>query len=191
MTKTYSEKTINNYLEKLASKEPAPGGGSAAALVGAIGVACLTKVVNFTIGKEKYKDVETEMKNYLKRLEEIESAFQRLCSDDAVVYSKLSEAFKMPKNEECARKIQLALKEAMAVPLEVCKKSHEAIVFCAPVAEKGNKNLISDVGCARCMLKCAYQAALLNVETNLKSIKDEKFVAETKKILESMEGEMQ
>ena len=189
--KMYSEKKIKDYLKELASREPVPGGGSAAALVGATGVACLTKVVNFTLGNEKYKNVEALMEGYLERLEKFQRVFQKLCSDDALVYGELSEAFKMPKNEERAGKIQKALKEAMDVPLEICKVSHEAMALCAPLGEKGNKNLISDVDCAVQMLKCAYQAALLNVEINLKSIRDEKFVGETKKTLESMKGKME
>jgi len=182
----YNENTIRDYLDKLASSEPVPGGGSASALVGAVGAACLTKVVNFTIGKEKYKSVEAEMQNFLKDLEAIRENFMKLCSEDAAAYQKLSSVFKMPKSSERAGKLEEALKEAMRVPLEICKNASRALKLCPAVREKGNKNLISDVDCAVSMLGCAYQSALLNVEINLKSIRDEKFVTETKKTLKEI-----
>jgi len=182
----YNDKPINEYLKELASNKPVPGGGSAAALVGATGVACLTKVVSFTIGKEKYKSVEKEMKDYLEKLETIRENFIQLCSEDAKAYKGLSDAFKMPKGDERTQSIQQALKEAMDVPLKVCKSAYEAISLCSTIRQKGNENLISDVDCAFSMLKCAYESGRINVEINLKSIKDEKFVNRTRKTLKIM-----
>ena len=189
--KAYSEISICNYLEKLASREPVPGGGSASALVGATGVALISKVANFTVGKEKYKAVEEEAKGILERAEDLRKGFLKLCSDDAKAYKKLSESFKLPKGEARDTKLQGAFKEAMGVPFAICEASCEAMGLCARLAEKGNKNLASDVDCALQMLKCAYQAALLNVEINLKSIKDEKFISKTKEALKSMKGKIE
>ncbi len=190
MVKMYGEKAINEYLKELASNLPVPGGGSAAALVGAAGVACLAKVVNFTVGKEKYKSVEKEMANILKRLEVLKEDFIRLCSEDAIAYKRLSEAFKAQEKKERTGAIQNALKEAAKVPLLVCRSAHEAIKFCPGIREKGNKNLVSDVDCATSMLKCAYESGRINVEVNLKSIKDKRWVEQTRKALETMEGGM-
>ena len=184
---TYSESSIRDYLNELASKAPVPGGGSAAALVGATGAALLSKVANFTIGKEKYKSVEKEIENILERSEALREEFIKLCSEDAKAYRKLSGAFKLPKTEDRKSKIEDALKEALAVPLEVCKKANETIKLCMPVAQKGNINLITDVGDAALMLDCAFKSALLNVEINLKSIKDKQFILEIKKTLEPIE----
>lgn len=189
--KNYSEKKINEYLKELASKNPVPGGGSASALVGATGAALISKVANFTIGKEKYKAVEEEAKGILERAEDLRKDFLKLCSDDAKAYKKLSEAFRFPKGEARDTKLQGALKEAMGVPLAICEASCEAMGLCAPLVEKGNKNLASDVDCAAGMLKCAYQAALLNVEVNLNSIKDEKFISKTKEALKLMKGKIE
>ena len=186
----YENKSLNEYLTELASNKPVPGGGSAAALVGAIGIACLTKVVSFTIGKEKYKSVEKEMKDFLNKLEILYGSFMKLCSEDAKAYKKLSDAFKMPKGEERDKKVQETLKEAMDVPLEICKNAYESISLCPAVREKGNKNLTSDVDCAIRMLKCAYQSAVVNVEINLKDVKDKEFVNRTRKTLKIMEGDM-
>ena len=188
----YRNKSISQYLKELASKAPAPGGGSAAALLGATGAACLAKVANFTVGKEKYKAAEKEMTDILVRQEALCEDFTRLVSEDAVVYKKLSDAFKLPKDESerRANKIQDALKVALGVPLEVCNKALEAIKFCLPVIEKGNANLITDAFIAGIMFNSAFHAAVLNVEINLKSIKDAKIVSETRKIVESAEKEM-
>jgi len=185
----YKDKPIKEYLDALASREPVPGGGSAAALVAATGIALLSKVANFTLGKEKYKDVEAQMKDMLKRADALRETFLELCSEDARAYKNLSRAFKMPKTDERAAKLQDALKEAMSVPLRICQGAHRAIKLCDPLAEKGNRNLLSDVDCGREMLICAYKAALLNVEINLKSIKDAGLVDKTRKTLETMKGD--
>lgn len=106
----YRDKMINEYLKKLSSGSPVPGGGSAAALVGALGAALLCKVANFTAGKEKYKNVEKEIKDILRRAEKIRKTLLNLCSEDAVAYKKLSDSFKLPKSEERTKKLQVALK---------------------------------------------------------------------------------
>ncbi len=186
----YADKSISEYLNELASNKPVPGGGSASALVGAAGAACLAKVVSFTIGKEKYRDVEAQMQSFSKELKTLRENFMQLCSEDAAAYQNLSGVFKIPEKPGRAEKLEKALKEAMRVPLEICKNASRALKLCPAVREKGNKNLISDVDCAVSMLGCAYQSALLNVEINLKSIKDEKFAAETRKTLESIKGEI-
>jgi formiminotetrahydrofolate cyclodeaminase len=180
----YKDKTVSEYLEELGSTKPVPGGGSAAALAGAIGAALLEKVANFTIGKEKYKAVEEEVKGILKTTEKLRGNFLKLCSDDAVAYKKLSDAFKQKQN------VQESLKEAAAVPLEICKRVHEAIKLCGPLKEKGNVNLISDVGVARLILVAAFESALLNVEVNLKSIKDEAFIRRVQNILAPIKMEV-
>jgi formiminotetrahydrofolate cyclodeaminase len=187
----YSEKPLHEYCKVLGSKSPVPGGGSASALVGAAGAALLAKVANFTLGKEKYKAVENEMASILGRSEALRENFTRLCSEDAVAYKKLCGAFKLPKDDKHRKdKVEAALKEATTVPFEICKASHDGIKLCISAAEKGNKNLITDSGIASLMLKCAFESGLLNVEINLKSIKDNEFIIKLRKLLESMEKEV-
>ena len=186
----YGKETINKYLKELASKSPIPGGGSAAALVGAVGAALLSKVANFTIGKEKYRGVEDEMKDVLNCAEALRGEFMKLCSDDAKVYKKLSKVFKMPKGEARAKKLKVALKEAMQVPFEVCQTVSKAFRLCLSLCKKGNKNLITDVGDAALMLDCAFGSALLNVEINLKSIKDGALTHAVRENLMSMREEI-
>jgi len=187
--KMYRE-SLKKYLDDLASRKPAPGGGSAAALAGAIGAALLSKVANFTIGKDKYKAVEQEMAGILNHCEELREDFNSLCSEDARAYKKFSDAVKLPRGRERQKKIEQALKEATAVPLQVCKDAHRAVKLCLPLAQKGNANLITDVGIGAMLLECAFQSALLNVEINLKDIKDDRFILEVREVLEPMEKEL-
>ena len=184
----YSESKIKDYLAELASKKPAPGGGSVAALTGAIGIATLEKVVNFTVGKEKYKNSEKEMKELLAKCIKLRDDFNRLCTEDAVVYGKLREAFKMPKDsDEREKNVQKALKDAVDVPLQVCRKSCEAMSLCLPIVHSGNENLITDTEIASIMFMASFRSGLLNIEINFKSLKDKKFVDKLKGIIAEIE----
>lgn len=188
--------SLKKYLDDLAAKLPAPGGGSAAALTAATGVALISMVANFTIGKEKYKSVEEEIRKILSSSEDLRQKLINLVDEDVTAYKKLSGAYKLPKDSpEDKRKreqaMQEGLKEAMATPLEVCKLSHQAVKLCPVMSEKGNANLISDVGVAVALLASAFQSALLNVEINLKSIKDNEFILKIREVLKPMEEEVE
>lgn len=192
MENSFYKESLKKYLDDLASNKPAPGGGSAAALTAATGAALISMVANFTVGKEKYKSVEGEIKGVLSQAESLRQKLMNLVDEDVAAYKKISAAFKLPKdNPEDKRKrseaIQQALKEVLVPPLEVCKCCQKASELCTVLAEKGNLNLISDVGVAVSLLDSAFQSALLNVEINLKSIKDETFILQIRKILEPME----
>ena len=186
---------LKKYLDDLAAKLPAPGGGSAAALTAAIGVALISMVANFTVGKEKYKAFEDEAKEVLSSSETLRERFIALVDEDVTAYKKLSSAYKLRKSN-CADKkkreeaIQVGLKEALATPLEICKCCHQAIKLCPGLVEKGNVNLISDVGVAAALLEAAFQSALLNVDINLKSIKDSEFILGIRKVTEPMDKEV-
>ena len=188
--------SLKKYLDDLAAKLPAPGGGSAAALTAATGAALISMVANFTIGKEKYKSVEEEIKKVLSSSEDLRQKLINLVDEDVTAYKKLSSAYKLPKDSpEDKRKreqvVQQGLKEALATPLEVCKLSHQAVKLCPVMSEKGNANLISDVGVAVALLASAFQSALLNVEINLKSIKDNEFILKIREVLKPMEEEVE
>lgn len=187
---------LKRYLDDLASRKAAPGGGSAAALTASTGVSLISMVANFTLGKEKYKSVEDEIKAVLSSSESLRERLLNLVDQDVAAYRKISGAYKLPKDSAGDKRkreeaIQAGLREALAPPLEVCKLCHQAIKLCPVLAEKGNVNLISDVGVAVNFLESAFQSALLNVEINLKSIKDEEFIVEIREILEPMEEELE
>ena len=186
---------LKRYLDDLASRKAAPGGGSAAALTASTGVSLISMVANFTLGKEKYKSVEDEIKAVLSSSESLRERLLNLVDQDVAAYRKISGAYKLPKDSAGDKRkqeeaIQVGLREALAPPFKVCKLCHQAIKLCPVLAEKGNVNLISDVGVAVNFLESAFQSALLNVEINLKYIKDQEFIVEVRKILKPMEEEV-
>ncbi len=175
------EMKISEFIEELSSDSPAPGGGSVAALSGALSAALSSMVCNLTIGKEKYKDVEYDMENILERLQNIKKRLLEIIDEDTEAFNQVMDAFKLPKNTEEEKKvrkekIQEALKKAAHVPLETARLCAEIIEISKEVAEKGNKNSITDAGVSMIMADAGLKSAILNVKINLKSIEDEKFV---------------
>jgi len=175
------EMKISEFIEELSSDSPAPGGGSVAALSGALSAALSSMVCNLTIGKEKYKDVEYDMENILERLQNIRKRLLEIIDEDTKAFNQVMDAFKLPKNTEEEKKvrkekIQEALKKAALVPLETARLCAEIIEISKEVAEKGNKNSITDAGVSMIMADAGLKSAILNVKINLKSIEDEKFV---------------
>ncbi|MBA7648886.1 Methenyltetrahydrofolate cyclohydrolase [subsurface metagenome] len=192
----YFEGKFKEYLDDLAAKKPAPGGGSAAAAVGAIGVGLLSMVANFTIGKDKYKDVEPEIQELLTSAEDLRADLQKLIDEDITAYQKVSTAYKMPREnqqEKAARSdaIQAALKDAMAVPLAICRNLFDAAQLCEPLLQKGNVNLLSDVGVGAEFIASGFASALLNVEINLSAIKDEDLAAKIRAELSPKEKQIE
>lgn len=176
-----NKKTLAGFLDDVASSSPAPGGGSVAALSGAIGAALTSMVCNLTIGKKKYADVEEDMKKILKSSEELRARFTLLIDKDADAFNKVMEAFSLPKENDAQRALReaavtAATKEATMVPLEVMKHCIDALALCQDVAANGNKNSVSDAGVSAFMLHAACEAAALNVKINLKGLNDMEFV---------------
>jgi len=182
----YREASLRKYLDDAASDLPAPGGGSVAALAGALGSAMGCMVANFTVGKKKYAAVEQRVKELLQKCDSARKELLNLAQRDVEAYQGVSEAYKIPKEqkETRARAIQEALKKAMNVPLETLRICHDLMDVYRELGEKGNRNLISDVGVAAIMTEAALQAAKLNVEINLAYLKDEQLVARVRNEIE-------
>ena len=176
-----TEKTVTKFLDELASNSPAPGGGSVAALAGAIGSALTSMVCNLTIGKKKYASAEPELKNILQKSETLRKMFAKLIDEDTDAFSKVMEAYGLPREPDDqkalrATAIQEATKEAALIPLEVMKHVIDALALTKTVAVNGNTNSISDTGVSALMLHAACESAALNVKINLNSIDDMEFV---------------
>lgn len=176
-----TEKTVLKFLDELSSNSPAPGGGSVAALAGALGAALTSMVCNLTVGKKKYADVENEMKRIVVQSEELRKTFTRLIDQDTDAFNKVMEAFSLPKETDSQKAlrgaaIQGATKEATLIPLGVMKHVVDALALTKIVAEKGNANSISDAGVSALMLYAAAEGAALNVRINLSGITDQEFV---------------
>jgi glutamate formiminotransferase/formiminotetrahydrofolate cyclodeaminase len=172
------------FLDKLASNSPEPGGGSAAALVGALGAALVSMVANLTIGKEKYRDVEKQNAALLAMSEELRVRMQQLIEKDTEAYGTLAMAYKMPRTTDAERAfrsehIQGALKAACQVPLEISRAALDIAKLSDTAARIGNSAAVSDAGVAALFANACAEAAALNVKTNLKSIKDDKYSSAT------------
>ena len=141
----YCDKSLKQYLNDLAAKLPAPGGGSAAAFTAAMGASLVSMVINFTIGKTKYARFQEELKTILGKSEKLREEFLRLADLDVVAYKS--------KN----------IRDALDVPFMVCRLCFEGIKLCPPLITKGNVNLISDAAVAAILLESAFASAFLNV----------------------------
>ncbi len=181
-TNKYLNKSIKAYLKDLSSNLPAPGGGSASALTAALGVSLLLMVANFTTGK-KYKKAESTIKKIIRQLGSYKKTLELLIDKDVEVYRKVDSALKSPISPKRSALLETALKNAAGVPLEVCETSHLALKKVPLFLKKGNKNLLSDVECAKALLKSAFRAAKINVGINLKYIKDKKFALHVRRKL--------
>ncbi len=173
----YLDKPLKDYLDRLAAGTPSPGGGSAAALAGALAAALTCMVANFTVGREKFRTVEGRVREILTRAEEIRQDLTRLVEKDTEVYDEVSAAYRLPRqtDEEKERRreaIDRALRNATQVPLEVARYSREILLLNQELAEIGNPNLISDVGVAGILARDSFQTAVLNIEINLAHILD-------------------
>lgn len=183
---------IKSFLSELASKSPAPGGGSVAALSGSLGAALTSMVCNLTIGKEKYSDVQDEIKKLLRESEKIRKELTELIDEDTNAFNDVMKAFKMPKETEEQKKkrslaIQGGYKKAADVPLKTAKACEKIFDIAIITAEKGNKNSITDAAVSALMAKAGVEGAILNVKINLSSIKDEEFVKNITKELKEIE----
>jgi len=187
----YIEEPLKKYLDETASGAPTPGGGSVASLVGALGAALTSMVCNFTVGKEKYKDVEAEISDILSNAEQLRTELLNLMVEDTQAYGEVSKAYSMPRNtpeekEVRTQAIQKALRIAMQAPLETAFCCYKVIKLNEPLVDKGNQNLISDVGVAVLLAESALRSAVLNVEINLSYIKDEQFCNDTREKLKAI-----
>ncbi len=181
---TMADKSCSYFLDVLASKAPVPGGGGAAAMGGAIGMALSNMVGNLTVGKKKFADVEDEVKDLLEQGYRIIEELKVLVDKDAEVFEPLSKAYSLPKEtaEQAAHKAKVmeeCSKEACSVPLEIMRKSYAGIKIHERMGQIGTKLAISDVGCGVAFLKAALVSGQLNVLINLGSIKDDQFIKET------------
>lgn len=186
-----SEKSCDHFLEVLSSKAPVPGGGGAAAMGGAIGMALSNMVGNLTVGKKKYADVEDEVKDLLQKGYDVIEELKKLVDKDAEVFEPLSKAYSMPKDtpEQVAEKAKVMEEcsiNACSVPLEIMRKSYEGIKIHERMGQIGTLIAISDVGCGVVFLKAALESGYLNVIINLGAIKDQEYVEKTTKEIETL-----
>ncbi len=183
--------TVRDYCKRLASNEPTPGGGSGAAVAGALAAASAAMAANFTVGKKKFADVQADIERILTVLDEQQQTLLDLADADAEAYSKVGAAYGMPRDTDAEKEarqkaIQEALMAAAEVPMAVAEACAAVTAVLPELADKCNPNLISDVGVGAQLGSAALAAAQLNVEVNLAFIKDEDYNADKRGRLEQL-----
>jgi len=189
----FIENSCENFIKLLGSSDPAPGGGGACALVGAVGIALGNMVAALTVGKKKYADVESEMISLISKANILQSELLELVEKDAQVFGPLAKAYGLPKEteEEKAEKARImeeALRVACTVPFEIMEKCCVAIDMQKEFAAKGSMLAISDAGVGVEFCKAALKGASLNVFINTKAMADKAYAEDinekTNKMLE-------
>ncbi len=161
----YKDKSLKRYLDDLAEKLPAPGGGSSGAFSAAMGAALISMVVNFTIGKPKYEKYGKELKGILKDSESLRKEFLRLLDLDISAYKSGN------------------TRDALNIPFMVARLSFEGIKLCPILIKKGNINLITDVAIAAILFESSFAASSFNIGINLKILGD-------RKLAQAIKGEL-
>ena len=194
-----AERPLADFLQRLASVEPTPGGGSAAALAGALAAALVSMVCRLTLGKEKFAAVAAEMRRTLERAEALRRRLTSAVDEDAQAYEMVLAAYRMPRSDEGDKQarsaaIQAALREAIRVPLNVARDCAQLLDMARFVAEQGNPNAASDAHVAALLAEAGLRGAIHNVRVNLPGIKDTTFAdhvrAEVEKLLAATDLEI-
>jgi formiminotetrahydrofolate cyclodeaminase len=185
--------TVEDFIEQLASASPTPGGGSASALAGAMAAAMVDMACNLTVGREKFRNVEEELRAVLARAGELRAQLLEAVDEDTAAFDDVSQAYKMPRDtdeEKAARTaaIQKALQAATEVPLKVAKASMETLQLAQIATQKSNPSVASDARVARVLADAAREGAVANVEINLASLKDRDYIEKVESELEGLHG---
>jgi formiminotetrahydrofolate cyclodeaminase len=189
------ELTIKEFLEKTASADPVPGGGSIAALSAAASASLVQMVANLTIGKKGYSELEDKMKAISKQASRYRDKLIQNMDKDSDAYKQVIHAFKLPERTEeeikCRKEaIENGLKHAALVPLSVAKDASKLIDLAGETVTKGYKNAVTDGVVAAVMARSAALSAIYNVKINLNSIKDRSFVYEVSQQIMHLENEV-
>jgi formiminotetrahydrofolate cyclodeaminase len=185
------ELTITDFAQELGSSSPAPGGGSTAALAGALACSLIGMVGKITLKRSEDPGKNIELKKMVDESEEDQKRFLALVNDDTAAFNKILESFRLPKGSEPEKQarseaIQNATKHAAQVPLKTARLAWKALERVKVMLELGSENAVTDTGVAGLMAYSALKGALWNVKINLGSIKDPGFVQETNFELEQL-----
>ena len=179
------DQTVGQFLDELASGTATPGGGSAAALSGAMAASLIAMVCNLSVGKKQYAAFEAEAQSILARAEVLRGVLQHMAQEDIDVFNRLMASYRLPRETDAdaaARKaaIQRVTRAATEAPLRTARAIADLLPLLAPLVRSGNRTAVSDVGAAVLLIQAALPMALLNVEINLLVIEDQQFVRETR-----------
>lgn len=176
------DRTVTGFIDLMASSEPAPGGGSAAALQGALGAALTAMVCALTIGKKKYADVQELITAAQQEAVTLKNRYLDVIDRDTEAFNGVSAVFAMPKDTDEQKQarteaMQTALKACTETPFEMMQLAYESLKLTQSIVGRSNASAASDLGCAALSLKAAIQGAWLNVLINIGGITDEAFAS--------------
>lgn len=181
------QRTCEDFAQVLAAKESVPGGGGAAAYVGALAVALCSMVGNFTTGKKTYAAVEADVQAMLAKAEHVRRSLLELVDKDAEAFAPLSRAYAIPRSDpKRAEVLEEATKLACAAPVEMMRQTCAAIELLEEMGQKGSRMLLSDVACGAYLARAALESASVNVFVNTKTLADAEFVRATEEEVDAM-----
>lgn len=178
----FGQMTLTQFLDALASPDPTPGGGTAAAVAGAMGTSLLVMVTGLAKSNTNTDDEKTALAGARQALQPAVTALTALADSDAAAFDQVMSAYRLPKTsdeEKAARStaIQTALQGATTVPLQTLRACAAAMAHAETVAACGNRSAVSDVGVAIGLLEAAAAGAEANVRINLGSVRDAQFTS--------------
>jgi len=188
-----TERSVEKFLDDLASGAPTPGGGSAAAIMGAMGAALVSMVCSVTIGKKGLEAVAAEMKAVRQQSEKLRMRLSGMVAEDVAAFDGLMAAYRLPKVSEADKRartaaIQTSLRAATEAPLDCVRACAEVIVLAQRAGESGYQGVISDAGVGALAAHTALRSAALNVHINAPALQDREFAnqaaCEVEKLLE-------
>ncbi|HZM87023.1 MAG TPA: cyclodeaminase/cyclohydrolase family protein [Blastocatellia bacterium] len=177
--------SVGTFADLVAAGTPAPGGGSVSAYCGMLAASLGEMVCNLTIGKPKYAEVETRLREIKSELNQLGARLRQLIAEDAESFEAVLRSYRLPKESDeqkshRAAQIQIALQGAVAVPVETAQRSSDVIGLLRELADIGNNNALSDVAVGAQLAKTAITGASYNVGVNLDSISDREAVDKTR-----------
>lgn len=191
---------LGEFLANLGSSSPTPGGGAAAAVVGALGAALVEMTANLTIGKPRLADVQEQANSIQQRAGDLRARLERLGDADADAFERVTAAYKLPRADDAQKQqrtqaIQAALLQAADVPLETARVAAEVVALAEEAAPLLNPAVISDVLVGALLAQAAVSSAGLNVEINLAAMTDaaakERYARELAQAREGIEGRVE
>ena len=179
------ELLTQEFVEKVASEAPAPGGGSVSALAGALAAALCAMVARLTLGKEKYRDTWQEMEQVRDSADALMRRLLELVDEDTAAYNQVLSALKLPRDTEAQRSarqaaIRSAAQKATAVPMDTLRNVTGLLDLAEAAVEKGNPNCLSDAGVAAHLIRAAASGAAYNVRINLSGLDDQAIATQMK-----------
>jgi glutamate formiminotransferase/formiminotetrahydrofolate cyclodeaminase len=180
-----------DFVDEVSRETPAPGGGSVAALAGALGGGLAAMVANLSVGKGEFDPHYERLCSIAERAQEVKAALVKGVDEDTAAFDQVIEAMRMPKDSEedlrvRERAMQEGYKAATRVPLKTVQDCRDALALCAEMAEMADPEMVSDVGTGAHLAAAGAHAAAYNVRINLRHIADEEFNSETRESLSAL-----